>query len=84
MRTLNLIEIQSYNDGRSAIPAGLGYVINDETEADDMATAEAAFYTKCAVAAKSQCDIHTVALLDNIGEVVDGCKKTFYHGHEEG
>lgn len=83
MRTLNLVEIQSYNDGRSAIPAGLGYVINDETAADDMATAEAAYYAKCAVAAKSNVDIHTVMLLDNVGDVVDGCRKTFCHGQPE-
>lgn len=82
MKTYNLVEVQSWNNGTSAVPAGLGYKINDGTEAADTATAKAAFYSKCAVAVKSDCDIHTVMLLDGEANVVDGCKQTFYHGHE--
>lgn len=75
MQTWNLIEIQSYNDGRSAIPAGLGYVVSN---AEDEAKAISAFHSKCALAAVSTVNVHSAVMLDDTGMRIKG--ETYYHG----
>ncbi len=80
MRTWNIVEVQAWNDGRSAVPAGLAYQIKDDSAQADEASAISAFYSKCALAAVSSCDTHTIMMLDGEGDIVHGCKQTFRHG----
>lgn len=74
MRTYFIVEYQASNTGACSALPPLGYT--DET------AALSAFFTKCAAAAQSECDKHTLAIVDDEGSVWQGYKQVFYHGKE--
>lgn len=79
MQTLFIIEYQAQNDGSvSALPP-LGYQV---TDMDSEAAVISTFFSKCASAAISACDTHTVMIVDSEGNVWRGYKQTLRHGHE--
>lgn len=49
---------------------------------DSEAAVISAFFSKCASAAISSCDTHTVAIVDSEGNVWRGYKQILRHGHE--
>lgn len=65
-----IIEIQKSNNGTAAIVPPASYT--------DQAQAEQAYHTALAAAAVSQVDVHSVAMLNDIGMRVKG--ETYYHG----
>lgn len=73
MQTLFILEYQAYNDGSCTATKPLGYT--DETDC------LSAFYTKCASAVVSSCDVHTVKIVTSEGDVWRGYKQTLRHGH---
>lgn len=76
---VTIIELQE-TDGAVAIIANeQRTVINNATAMDALSL----FHTKCALAAISSCDRHTIRLVDETGEVWNGCKATFTHANIE-
>ncbi len=80
MRTLFILEYQSQNDGSASALPPLGYQV---TDADSEAACISAFFSKCASAAISSCDTHTVAVVDSEGNVWRGYKQVLRHGHDD-
>ena len=79
MQTYFIVEYQANNDGTCSAIAPLGYqVANAEQEANIVS----AFFSKCASAAISACDTHTVMIVDSEGNVWRGYKQVLRHGHE--
>ena len=75
---ITIIEVQTSNEGSVA------FLIGDQVDVvDNESTMNAlsVFYTKCAYAAISICDLHTVMMVDNTGRVWNDCYATFAHGH---
>jgi hypothetical protein len=79
MQTLFLLEYQEMNDGSASALPPLGYQVTDR---DSEAALISAFFGKCASAAISSCDSHTVMIVDSEGNVWRGYKQTLRHGHE--
>lgn len=79
MQTYFIVEYQANNDGSCIAIAPLGYQV--ET-AEQEASMVSAFFSKCASAAISACDTHTVMVVDSDGEVWRGYKQVLRHGHE--
>ena len=79
MQTLFILEYQSQNDGSASALPPLGYQV---TDADSEAACVSAFFSKCASAAISSCDTHTVMIVTSEGEVWRGYKQILRHGHE--
>lgn len=79
MQTLFLLEYQANNDGTSSALTPLGYQV---TDADSENACISAFFSKCASAAISSCDTHTIMIVNSEGEVWRGYKQTLRHGHE--
>lgn len=79
MQTLFILEYQATNDGTASALPPLGYTVSNQEEE---AALIAAYFTKCAVAAQSACDTHTVLVVDSEGNLWRGYKQTFRHGHE--
>ena len=79
MQTLFILEYQATNDGTASALPPLGYTVSNQEEE---AALIAAYFTKCAAAAQSACDTHTVAVVDGEGNVWRGFKQTMWHGHE--
>ena len=79
MQTLFILEYQSQNDGSASALPPLGYQVVDM---DSEAALISAFFGKCASAAISDCDTHTVSIVDSEGNVWRGYKQTLRHGHE--
>lgn len=79
MQTIFIIEYQSMNDGTASALPPLGYQVAD---ADGEASVISAFFSKCASAAISACDTHTVMIVNSEGEVWRGYKQILRHGHE--
>lgn len=79
MQTLFIIEYQAYNNGSASALPPLGYQVTD-TESE--AACISAFFSKCASAAISSCDTHTVMIVTSEGEVWRGYKQVLRHGHE--
>lgn len=79
MQTLFLLEYQAMNDGSASALPPLGYQV---TDADSEAALISAFSGKCASAATSSCDTHTVMIVNSEGEVWRGYKQVLRHGHE--
>lgn len=79
MQTLFILEYQANNDGTCTALPPLGYQV---TDADSEAALISAFFGKCASAAISACDTHTVAIVDSEGNVWNGYKQVLRHGHE--
>lgn len=79
MQTLFILEFQAYNDGSCTAIPPLGYQV---TDMDSEAALISAFFGKCASAAISDCDTHTVMIVDSEGNVWRGYKQTLRHGHE--
>lgn len=79
MQTLFLLEYQAQNDGTSSALPPLGYQV---TDAESENACISAFFSKCASAAISDCDTHTVMIVDSEGEVWRGYKQVLRHGHE--
>lgn len=79
MQTLFLLEYQAQNDGSASALPPLGYQVKDM---DSEAALISAFFGKCASAAISDCDTHTVMIANSEGEVWRGYKQTLRHGHE--
>lgn len=79
MNTLFILEYQAMNDGTASALPPLGYTVSNQEEE---AALVAAFFTKCAAAAISACDTHTVMIVNSEGEVWRGYKQTLQHGHE--
>lgn len=77
--TLFILEYQAQNDGTASALPPLGYPVSNQEEE---AALVAAFFTKCAAAAQSSCDTHTIMIVDSEGSVWNGYKQTFQHGHE--
>lgn len=78
METLFILEFQAMNDGTASALPTLGYQV---TDMDSEAAVISAFFSKCASAAISSCDTHTVMIVDSEGEVWRGYKQTLRHGH---
>lgn len=79
MQTLFLLEYHAMNDGSASALPPLGYQV---TDMDSEAALISAFFGKCASAAISDCDTHTVMIVDGEGNVWRGYKQTLRHGHE--
>ena len=79
MQTLFLLEYQAMNDGTASALPPLGYTVSNQEEE---AALVAAFFTKCASAAQSACDTHTIQIVTSEGETWNGYKQTLRHGHE--
>lgn len=79
MQTLFILEYQAMNDGSASALPPLGYQVADM---DSEAAVISAFFGKCASAAISSCDAHTVSIVDSEGNVWRGYKQTLRHGHE--
>lgn len=79
MQTLFILEYQAMNDGTATALPPSGYQV---TDADSENACISAFFSKCASAALSDCDTHTVMIVDSEGEVWRGYKQTLRHGHE--
>ena len=77
--TLFILEYQAQNDGTASALPPLGYQV---TDMDSEAAVISAFFSKCASAAISACDTHTVSIVDSEGNVWRGYKQTLRHGHE--
>lgn len=80
MQTLFIFEFQAQNDGSASAIGPLGYQV---TDTDSEAAVISAFFNKCASAAISACDTHTVAIVDSEGNVWRGYKQTLHHGHAQ-
>lgn len=65
-----IIEIQKSNNGTVAIVPPASYT--------DERLAEQAYHTALAYAAVSQVDVHSVVMLNDVGERLKG--ETYYHG----
>ena len=79
MQTVFILEYQAQNDGTASAIPPLGYQV---TDMDSEAAVISAFFSKCANAAVSDCDTHTVMIVDSEGEVWRGYKQVLRHGHE--
>lgn len=79
MQTLFILEYQAQNDGSASALPPLGYQV---TDADSENACISAFFSKCASAAISSCDTHTVMIVNSEGEVWRGYKHVLRHGHE--
>lgn len=79
MQTLFILEYQAQNDGSASALPPLGYTVSNQEEE---AALIAAFFTKCAAAAQSACDTHTIQIVTSEGETWNGYKQTFRHGHK--
>lgn len=77
MQTLFILEYQAYNDGSASALPPLGYQV---TDMDSEAACISAFFSKCASAAISSCDTHTVMIVDSEGDIWRGYKQTLRHG----
>ena len=74
MTTLFILEYQAKNDGTCIMTPPLGYT--DETACLD------AFFSACQRAVHSDCDTHTVMIVNSEGECWKGYKQVLRHGHE--
>lgn len=79
METLFVLEYQAMNDGSASALPPLGYQV---TDVDSEAALISAFFGKCASAAISSCDTHTVMIVTSEGDVWRGYKQILRHGHE--
>ena len=79
MKTLFILEYQANNDGTASAIPPLGYQL---TDAESENACISAFFSKCASAAISSCDTHTVMIVTSEGEVWQGYKQVLRHGHE--
>lgn len=79
MQTLFILEYQASNDGTATALPPLGYQV---TGVDSEAAVVSAYFSKCASAAISDCDTHTVSIVDSEGNVWRGYKQVLRHGHE--
>lgn len=79
MQTYFIVEYQAQNDGSCTAIAPLGYQV---TDAESENACISAFFSKCASAAISSCDTHTVMVVNSEGEVWQGYKQVLRHGHE--
>jgi hypothetical protein len=79
MQTLFILEYQAQNDGTASALPPLGYQVTDAASENACISA---FFSKCASAAISSCDTHTVMIVTSEGEVWRGYKQTLRHGHE--
>jgi hypothetical protein len=79
MQTYFIVEYQANNDGTCAAIAPLGYQVENAEQEANMVSA---FFSKCASAAISACDTHTVMIVTSDGEVWRGYKQVLRHGHE--
>ena len=77
--TLFILEYQAMNDGSASALPPLGYQVENAEQEANMVSA---FFSKCASAAISACDTHTVMIVNNEGEVWRGYKQVLRHGHE--
>lgn len=80
MQTLFVLEYQAQNNGSASALPPLGYTVSNQEEE---AALVASFFTKCAAAAISSCDTHTIMIVTSEGETWRGMKQTFQHGHEQ-
>lgn len=80
MQTYFILEIQAQNDGTASALPPLAYQVTD-VESENACIS--AFFSKCASAAISSCDTHTVMIVNSEGEVWQGYKQTLRHGNVE-
>lgn len=77
----HIVEIQSFNhkEGEqwSATPST---IVTPIPQFEDLNEAKAAYHQKLAYAYQSKVDIHTVAILDHTGRVIES--ECVYHGQE--
>lgn len=79
MNTFFILEYQAMNNGSASALPPLGYQV---TDAESENACISAFFSKCASAAISACDTHTVMIVTSEGEVWRGYKQVLRHGHE--
>lgn len=77
MNTFFILEYQASNNGSASALPPLGYTVSNH---DEEAALISAFFTKCASAAISSCDTHTIMIVNSEGEVWRGYKQTLRHG----
>ena len=70
--TYIIIEIQKMNNGSCAVVPPTTYT--------DQQLAEQAYHTALSYAAVSQVDVHSVVMLNDVGERIKG--ETYYHAAE--
>lgn len=80
METLYILEYQAMNDGTSSALPPIGYQVADAASENACVSA---FFSKCASAAISDCDTHTVMIVNSEGEVWREYKQTLRHGRVE-
>lgn len=80
MQTLFILEYQADNDGTASALPPLGYQVTDAASENACISA---FFSKCASAAISSCDTHTVMIVNSEGEVWHEYKQVLRHGHKE-
>lgn len=80
METLFILEFQANNNGTATALPPLGYQVTD-TESENACIS--AFFNKCASAAISSCDKHTVMIVDSEGAVWKDYKATLRHPKAE-
>lgn len=79
METLFILEYQAMNDGSASAIPPLGYQVTDAESKNSLISA---YFSKCASAALSECDTHTVMIVTSTGEVWREYKQTLRHGHK--
>lgn len=77
MQTYFIIEYQANNDGTASALPPLGYQVENAEQEANMVSA---FFSKCASAAISSCDTHTIMIVNSEGEIWHGYKQTLRHG----
>lgn len=80
MQTLFILEYQAQNNGTASALPPLGYQVTD-VESENACIS--AFFNKCASAAISSCDTHTVMIVTDEGEVWHEYKQVLRHGHSD-
>lgn len=79
MQTYFIVEYQANNDGTASAIPPLGYQVENAEQEANMVSA---FFSKCASAAISACDTHTVMIVDGEGNVWRDYKQVLRHGHK--
>ena len=79
MQTIFILEYQAKNNGAATALPPSGYQV---TDAESENACISAFFGKCASAAISACDTHTVMIVNSEGEVWRGYRQVLRHGHE--
>lgn len=79
---VRIFEFQAWNNIRGGEIRPYAVLYTAEYDVSNEMQIVSAFHSKCASAAISSCDIHTVKVLDEQGNVWRDLSATFYHAQE--